>query len=231
MNYKSRLVFSILCLSLIDAPYAQPNSSDAVEFVSMSYVTADESPFGRDHDIVQLSTKVYSTGFVDYGVIGGSGSRPLPEFPCTNENEFCWISLLPKLVAVYPRACFPRCGEWEAYGFKFRQDAVRYVRVGGYFGPAITYIVQAPNGEIQFQLVTQALGLIGFSDFSPPGRDSPLPIYWREASSRLFFPFESNGIAAPIRNYSGFEAAFGMTWERALVKRPEAIMEEVVREK
>lgn len=219
MAHKPRLLVSILILLLGGESFAQPTPSDAVEFISTSYVNSEGSPFGRDHDVVQLSARIYSSGFVDIGVIGGSGSRPLPEFPCTDDYALCWISLLPRLVAVYPTGCFPECGEWRAYGFKFNQDAVRYVQVGDFYGPAITYRVEAPNGGIQFQLVTREMGLVGFSEFSNPDRPSPLPIFWRNSSSGMFFPFAADGHPAPVRNYDGFLDAFGISWEEASAKR------------
>lgn len=220
------LVALIVLMHLTDINSAGAQDNPLVQFTALAYFVQAQSEYGRDFDIIQERVKFDQSGFVDFGSIGGGCSQPLLEFPCTTDLDYCWISLLPRLVAVYPRSCFPKCVEWEAFGFKFKQDSVRRITIGQETVRAIAYLVQAPNGNIQLQLVNPNLGLVAFSDFHSSGQPGPHPVFLRDSVSREFFPFESNSAQINTMNYSGFENAYGIDWTEALSKRQVMLMRE-----
>lgn len=194
---------------------AGAQDSPQVEFTSVAYYVQANNPYERDFQIVQERARFDASGFVDFTSRGHS-SQPLLEFPCTSERELCWISLLPRLVAVYPKECFPTCVEWGAFGFKFRRDGNRLITIGKERLQAIAYLVHAPNGEAQLQLVSPRLGLVAFSDFHSPDESGPHPVFLRDSPSGVLFPFESNAAQIDTMNYSGFAEAYGIDWRNAL---------------
>ena len=188
-----------------------------VEFVSTTYVNEKSSPYRRSHDIVQYAVQFANSGSTTADVVGTPGSPSLPEYPCSDEGNLCWISMLPRLVAVYPRNCLPECGSWEAYGFRFEQTDGNHILIGNKLEPVTFYKVTSPSGEVQFQLVSADFGVVGFTDFYGETRTGSEPVLLRtELESGQVFPFEPG--RAVRREYKDevFLDYFGIKWSEAV---------------
>lgn len=199
--------------------YADLGKLKSVKFVSTSYANKETSPYQRSHDIVQYAVQFADSGFTTADVVGTLGSPSLPEYPCSDEENLCWISMLPRLVAVYPRSCLPECGSWEAYGFHFEQRYPYHLVLSGKLERVILYEVTSPGGEVQIQLVSANFGIVGFTDFYGEARTGLEPVLLRaELASGQLFPFEPT--RAVQRDYKDEEFLdyFGIKWSEA-VKR------------
>lgn len=211
------LLLISFCLSCSAAGAADVSRGPAsVKFVSTSYVDETISPYRRTHDIAQYSVQFSSSGFTAEGIVGTRGSPALPEYPCSDKDNLCWISVLPRLIAVYPRRCLPECGAWEAYGFHFEQRYPYHLVIDGKLEPLVLYEVTSPAGEVQVQLVSASYGLVGFTDFYDESRSGSQPVLLRnQLEDGQVFPFDHPRIAEPRYDDETFLQRFGISWSEA----------------